>query len=124
MDNKNEFSYTYSGKQQEEIEHIRGKYTSLKEDKMLQLKKLDKSAEKPGMIVSLIIGIVGSMLLGLGMCCVLIWKDLFIPGVVIGVIGMAVMSVAYPVYTKMTMKRREKLAPQIMKLSDELMSQR
>jgi hypothetical protein len=31
------------------------------------------------------------------------------------------MALAYPLYSVMTKKRREKLAPQIIKLSDELM---
>ncbi|TWT25757.1 hypothetical protein [Planomicrobium sp. CPCC 101110] len=125
MDNKNEFfSYTYSGKQQEEIKHIIKKYAPLEENKMTQLKKLDKRAERPGMIAALIIGLMGSVLLGLGLCCILIWSDLFALGVAIGVIGIASMAAAYPVYTKMTMKRREKLAPQIMELSNELMNQK
>lgn len=102
-DSKNNFSYTYSAKQQEEIKNIRKKYLPKEEDKMEQLRKLDQNAAKPGKIVSLTLGIVGTLTLGVGMCCTMVWADkLFIPGIVIGVIGIAAVLAAYPVYTHIT----------------------
>lgn len=121
-DSKNNFSYTYSAKQQEEIKNIRKKYLPKEEDKMEQLRKLDQNAAKPGKIVSLTLGIVGTLTLGVGMCCTMVWADkLFIPGIVIGVIGIAAVLVAYPVYTHITKKQREKIAPEILRLTEELM---
>ena len=72
MDEKNEtFSYTYSASQQAEIKRIREKYTppTQEEDKMERLRKLDASATKPGTIVSLIVGIISTMIFGVGMSC-------------------------------------------------------
>ena len=123
MENKNEtFTYTYSSKQQEEIRNIRSKYLPKEEDKMEQLRKLDQNAAKPGKIASLTLGIVGTLTLGVGMCCTMVWADkLFIPGIVIGVIGIAAVLAAYPVYTHITKKQREKIAPEILRLTEELM---
>lgn len=121
-DSKNNFSYTYSAKQQEEIKNIRKKYLPKEEDKMEQLRKMDQNAAKPGKIVSLTLGIVGTLTLGVGMCCTMVWADkLFIPGIVIGVIGIAAVLAAYPVYTHITKKQREKIAPEILRLTEELM---
>jgi len=122
--NNESFTYTYSAKQQEEIKRIRQKYVPRKEDKMEQLRRLDQSATKPGTIVALAIGIVGALILGIGMTCVLVWTDLFVLGIIVGVIGIAGVSLAYPLYNAVTKKQREKLAPQIKQLSDELMRQK
>ena len=124
MDNNKTFSYTYSASQQDEVKKIRDKYTAptQAEDKMEQLRRLDKSVTKPGTIVSLIVGIISSLILGIGMCCTMVWGgDLFIIGIIIGVFGMIGVICAYPVYSSITKARREKLAAEIIRLSDELM---
>lgn len=124
MDGKKEtFSYSYSASQQKEIKSIRKKYAppTQEEDKMEQLRRLDQSVTKPGMIVSLIVGVISLLILGVGMCCTMVWADtLFIPGIIIGIIGVIGVIAAYPVYTYITKKQREKLAPEIIRLSDEL----
>lgn len=125
MDEKKEtFNYTYSAAQQEEIRKIREKYIppTQEEDKMERLRKLDQSVTKPGTIVSLIVGITSALIIGVGMCCTMVWADTwFIPGIIIGVIGIVGVITAYPIYSRITKKQREKLAPEIMWLSDELM---
>lgn len=125
MDNKKEtFNYTYSASQQEEIKKIRQKYSTPaeQEDKMEQLRRLDKSVTKPGTIISLIIGIIGSLIMGTGMSMSMVWgDDLFIPGIIIGVVGILGVIVAYPIYNYVTKRQSAKLAPEIMRLTDELM---
>ena len=125
MEEKQEtFTYTYSAAQQEEIKRIREKYipNSPEEDKMEQLQRLDKSATKPGLIVSLTVGIISTFIFGFGMCCTMVWSSaLFIPGIVIGIVGIAGICAAYPLYIHITKRRRSKIAPEIMRLSDELM---
>ena len=123
-ENKNSFNYTYSASQQQEIKKIREKYAppTREEDNMEKLRRLDASAAKPGTIVSLIVGIIGTLLLGVGMCCTMVWSEnLFIPGIIIGVIGIAGVIASYPIYNALTKKQREKIAPEIMRLTDELM---
>lgn len=117
------FEFTYSAKQQKEVERIRNKYVSKEESKMEQLIRLDKQAERPGTITAITIGTIGTLLLGVGMCCVLVWNssiDFFVAGIVIGIIGMIVAGFAYPIYEKVTKKERAKIAEQIIALSDEL----
>lgn len=125
MDEKKEtFTYTYSASQQEEIKRIREKYAppTQMEDKMERLRKLDKDVTKPGSIAALIVGIISTLVMGFGMCCTMVWSEtLFVPGIVIGVIGIVGVCVSYPLYNRITKKQRDKLAPEIMRLTDELM---
>lgn len=121
---KETFRYSYSAKDQEEIRKIREKYIPRDENKLEQLRQLDTSATRPGLIAALIAGIFGCLLLGFGMCCTLIWTEqYFIPGILIGVAGIVVASAAYPLYNYLTRKRREKLAPEVLRLADELSQQ-
>lgn len=126
MEEKNEtFTYTYCAKEQEEIKKIREKYTSpaKEETSMERLRRLDASATRGAAVVSLIVGILSALLLGVGMCCTMIpgWEAYFIPGVAVGVVGIIGVIAAYPLYTHMVKRKRAKLAPEILRLSDELM---
>ena len=125
MEEKREtFTYTYSAARQEELKRIREKYaqTTQEEDKMERLRKLDRDVTKPGLIAALTVGIVSTLVMGFGMCCTMVWGEtLFVPGIVIGVIGIAGICAAYPLYIRVTKRQREKLAPEIMRLTDELM---
>lgn len=117
------FQYSYSAKRQKEIEDIRKKYLPKEEDKLEMLKRLDREAEKPGMITSLAVGIIGSLLLGIGMCCTMVWSSsamVFVLGILIGIMGIVILSTAYPLYKKITKKQREKITGQILALSEEL----
>ena len=109
MEEKKEtFTFTYSASQQE--------------DKMERLRRLDRAATKPGTVAALIVGTISTLIMGLGMCCTMVWSDtLFIPGIIIGVVGIIGICAAYPLYLRITKKRRDKLAPEIMRLADELM---
>lgn len=122
-ENNNEvFEYTYSAAMQEEVKKIREKYTQTpkEEDKLETLRRLDASVTKKGTILSLISGILGTLIFGTGMCCCLVW-NLFIPGVLVGLIGLVGVLLAYPSYSYVTKKEREKIAPQILSLTEELL---
>ncbi|MBR2045423.1 MAG: hypothetical protein IJ958_04740 [Agathobacter sp.] len=121
--NNESFEFTYSAKQQEEIEHIRNKYLPKQESKMEQLIKLDKKAEQPGQIASIATGTIGLLILGVGMCCTMVWNTsmaVFVAGIVIGILGIAIAGFAYPIYHKVTERERAKVADQIIALSNEL----
>lgn len=120
MENKS-FKLTYSAKQQEEIKKIRDKYIPAPPDKLEQLRRLDESVTRKATVVSLVIGIIGSLVLGVGMCCCMVWEGLFALGIFVGIIGIAAVAAAYPMYTHIMKKEREKIAPEILKLTDELM---
>jgi len=120
--NQNGFQYTYSAKEQAEIKNIRSKYIPKEENKMEQLRRLDASASKKATTYAIIVGVIGALILGTGMSCCMVWTDmLLIPGIVIGVIGMAVVAVAYPLYNRVLKKERDRIAPEILRLTDELM---
>lgn len=119
MENNDKFEYTYSAKQQSELENIRKKYLPQEESKMDRLRHLDESVTHPGTMISIIVGIVGTLIMGFGMCLCLEWSE-FIPGVIIGVVGMVILAAAYPIYSKITQKQREKIAPEILRLTDEI----
>lgn len=132
MDNKDKFHYTYSAKQQEEIKQIRKKYAPVEEpeDKMMRLRKLDASVHQKATILSLAAGIPGALLLGIGMS--LIMTDFAVIlgplqgfamgiGIVIGIIGLIPMCLAYTIYSYTIKKEREKIAPEVLRLTEELM---
>lgn len=134
MENNNEekaFSYTYSAKEQAELKRIREKYTSPieEENKMMRLRRLDASVTKSAQIVAITVGIIGALILGFGMS--LIMTDLsvilgqyenmaIVIGIVIGVVGGVIVSLAYPIYNVIVKARRKRLAPEIIRLADEL----
>ena len=125
--NAEQFTYAYSSREQDEIKKIRNKYLAPdeREDKMAQLIRLDASVTKKGTLISLIFGIIGSLVLGIGMC--LAMDVLSIPygmpiGIAVGIIGIACIIVAYPLYTRITEKEKARLAPEILRLTDELMN--
>lgn len=125
MENQKEadgFSYTYSAKEQDELKKIRQKYIPKEEDKMEQLLRLDRSVYEKSTMVSIILGVVGALTLGIGMCCAMVWQGMwFIPGIIIGIIGIGIVTLAYPVYNHVVKKERKKITPEILRLTDELM---
>lgn len=105
----NSFHYTYSAPEQQEVKRIREKYISKEESKLDQLRRLDESATKKGMALSLVAGTISALILGVGMCCCMVWGEwFFLPGIVIGLVGIIGIIMAYPVYTRVTRKEREK----------------
>lgn len=124
MENNEGFSYTYSAAQQQEVERIRKKYLpeTKEEDKLARLRRLDESCTGKATALSLIVGVVGTLLLGVGMCCTLVWSEgWFIPGIVIGVVGIGVLCCAYPLYNRVLEKERQRIAPEILRLTEELL---
>lgn len=122
MENEQSFEYTYSAPEQSEIKSIREKYLSREVSKMEQLRMLDESATKRGSAVSIGLGTISALILGLGMSCCMVWSGVwFIPGILIGCIGIVGVLTTYPVYNRIVAKDREKIAPEILRLSEELL---
>jgi len=115
------FEFEYSAKKQKEIEEIKKKYLPKEENKMETLRKLDRSAEKKGTRYSIIVGTIGTLLLGIGMSITMTGATAhFVLGIVIGLIGIAVLAPAYTIFKKVTEEQRKKIAPQILALTEEL----
>ena len=132
MENKEKetFNYTYSAKEQEEIKAIRKKYAVPEEteDKMAQLRRLDAGVYSKATTAALVVGIIGALIMGIGMSLVMTEIGAFlgtvmamIVGIILGVIGIILVCLAYPLYNRTLKKEREKIAPEIIRLTDELM---
>ncbi|MBR3839513.1 MAG: hypothetical protein IKM20_00070 [Erysipelotrichales bacterium] len=116
------FEYTYSSKYKDEVEEIRKKYAPIQEDKLDQLRKLDKSAERPGTIAAIMMGTIGVLIFGTGMSFTLVWPDtLLVQGIVVGIIGLIMMACALPMYRIITKHQRAKIAAEVLALSEELL---
>lgn len=127
MEYQNRFTVTYSAEQQEEVEAIRKKYLPQEKDKMQQLRELDASATGKANMISIIVGVIGTLVMGTGMS--LAMTDLgnslghagFYLGIAVGMVGIAVLACAYPVYRRTLKRERERIRPEILRLTDELM---
>ena len=136
MDNNNQeksgFTYTYSAREQTELKRIRDKYTAPteSEDKMARLRRLDASVTNTAQAVALALGVTGTLILGCGMS--LIMTDFaeilgfgevlaMVIGIIIGIAGGILAALAYPIYNAIVKAKRKKLAPEIIRLTDELM---
>ena len=130
MEKQDSFQFTYSAKEQEEIKKIRGKYAppAEEEDKMAQLRRLDAGVTAKATRAALIVGILGALMMGSGMSLVMtdLGKALgtllsMVIGISVGIVGIFLVCLAYPVYNRTLKKQREKIAPEILRLTDELM---
>ena len=132
MEQKETFTYTYSAKEQEEIKAIREKYTAKEavEDQMALLRRLDTAVTTKATTIALIFGILGALVLGSGMSLAMTeigaWIGLqsslsMIIGVLVGLVGIVLVSIAYPLYNRILKAEREKIAPEIIRITDELM---
>jgi hypothetical protein len=117
---ENTVNVTYSAEEQKEIDSIRAKYQPGEKQQptnLDKLKKLDAKVESKAMVSALSWGIISTLVLGVGMTCVLVWNQPVI-GVIVGIIGLAGAFFAWPLYQKVLAKEREKAAPEILRLSE------
>ena len=123
----NAFEYTYSARRQQEVEEIRKKYLPREEDKMERLRKLHAVPTRKAQALSLAVGIIGALSLGTGMslCMTELGAALgnlaMVFGIPVGLVGMVMAALAYPLYNRTLKKEREKITPAILQLTDELM---
>lgn len=124
MEQNKKYNYTYTAQnvdERKEVERIRNAYISPEENKLEQLRRLNAKVYQQGIVVSMSVGIVGTLILGVGMTCVLVWSQMIL-GIIIGVVGLAVLGVAYPLNTKLVNQRKAELGPEIIKLSNEILN--
>ena len=130
MEHNESFEFTYSAAQQQEVENIRKKYLPKeenKEDKMAQLRRLDAIPTQKAQCWSLVLGVVGTLILGTGMSLILtelgaaLGPLAMVLGIIVGLIGLVLVALAYPVYNRILHKERAKIAPEVLQLTEELM---
>lgn len=124
--NDGQFRYTYAAPQADErreIEEIRKQYLPADEHeiKLARIRILDRWAKMPATVVSIVLGTVGVLLFGLGLCTVIEWSNLLI-GCILSVLGCGVLGIAYPVYKYLFQRGKRKYGEEILRLSGELLS--
>ena len=124
---KHSFEYTYSGRRQQEVEEIRKAYLPKEEDKMEKLRKLHSIPTQKAQSASIAVGVIGALILGTGMslCMTELGAALgslaLVLGTMIGLAGIILVALAYPLYNRTLKKERERIAPEILRLTDELL---
>lgn len=108
------------------VKQIKEGYEPKTKTKYDELIALNKRVELPAYIFAYTFGIIASLILGLGMCLAMQVIGTGIPlmvlGIVIGVIGIALVSVNYPIFLAIMKSRKKKYAEKIIALSDELLT--
>lgn len=97
---------------------------------MEQLRRLHAVPGQKAQAAAIVIGIIGTLIMGTGMS--LAMTDIgaaldslaMILGIVVGIVGMVLIALAYPMYNRVLKKQRQKIAPEILRLSDELLNDR
>ena len=128
MNNENTFSYTYSAKENQQVLNIRDQYLPHKKNEVEMLKELDAKVKRPANVFAYTYGAVSAIVMGAGMS--LVMTDIgamiglvstMVPGIAIGVVGMAMALSTYPIHKRMLANRKKKYAPEIIKLSEKIM---
>ena len=128
MNNENTFSYTYSAKENQQVLNIRDQYIPHKKNEVEMLKELDAKVKRPANVFAYTYGSVSAIVMGAGMS--LVMTDIgamiglvstMVPGIAIGVVGMAMALSTYPIHKRMLANRKKKYAPEIIKLSEKIM---
>lgn len=106
-------------------EMIASEYVTKETSKAKALKKLDNKARVPAQVFTLTFGIIAALIMGVGMClCMNVIGNgspfMMVLGIVVGLIGIAIMSINYPIYKIMIEKSKKKYAADILKLAKEI----
>ena len=106
-------------------EQIASEYAPKDTSKLVALKKLDNRAKLPAQIFTYTFGIVSSLIMGTGMCLSMkvIGSETtasMVIGSILGIVGLFLMGVNYPIYRKMIEKGKQKYAFEIVQLAKEI----
>ncbi len=113
-----------NSKEKEYVERVLKSYEEKEITKLDVLRALDKKAKRGATVFAYVFGSLGCLVLGVGMCIEMkvILENLMILGIVIGVVGIAMVSFNYYFYLKLLEKGKAKYASQIKELSNELLN--
>lgn len=125
--NNDDFRFKYSAptnEERKEIESIRNSYLNNKKEtsKLEELRKLDAKVKNIPLILALAVGIVGTLIFGLGMAMVLEWSIL-IWGIVVCAVGLVPCCFAYPIFLLSTKRLKERYSSRIISISEELLNE-
>lgn len=109
---------------------IRTKYVEKKDSSLDELRKLDKKVKAPAEVFAYIFGSISALIMGAGMSLVMTdvanmlgLGDMTVPGIAVGVVGMVLAIVNYPIYKGILSSRKNKYADKILALSNKILSE-
>ena len=110
------------------VQNIRAQYTVKENTELDELRALDAKVKRPANIFAYVFGSIGAVIMGSGMSLVMTYigttlgiENAMLPGIIIGIVGLAVACVNYPIYKNILTFRRKKYADEIVSLSDKIM---
>lgn len=110
------------------VEKIRTQYMEKENTELDELHELDAKVKRPANVFAYVFGSVSALIMGSGMSLVMTdigesfgITDAMIPGIIIGVIGMLMVIINYPIYKRILGLRRKKYADKVIALSNKIM---
>ena len=111
------------------VQNIRAQYTERQISELDALKALDGKVKRPANIFAYIFGGISAIIMGCGMSLVMTdigeivgLGEAMIPGIAIGLVGMAMALLTYPIYKSILGARKKKYAKQILELSEKMIN--
>lgn len=109
------------------VEKIRTQYMEKEHTELDALRKLDAKVKKPANVFAYVFGCLGAIIMGSGMSLVMTdigaqigMTNVMVPSIIIGIIGLLMVLLDYPIYKKILDSRRKKYADAIISLSDKI----
>ena len=110
------------------IQKIRTQYTEKEHTGLDELKELDTKVKRPANVFAYIFGSISAIIMGCGMSLVMTdiaemvgIADPMLYGTIIGIVGLFMAIINYPIYKGILGSRRKKYAEKIIALSDKIM---
>ena len=116
--------------QQFVAQKIRTQYMEKESTELDALRELDAKVKRPASVFAYVFGSISAIIMGAGMSLIMtdiaeiigLAVDPMLPGIVIGVVGMVMALLNYPMYKGILGSRKKKYGAEILKLSDKIMN--
>ena len=116
--------------QQFMAQKIRTQYMEKQSTDLDALRVLDTKVKRPANVFAYVFGSVSAIIMGAGMSLVMTeigailgMTNTLIPGIVIGIAGMGMALVNYPIYKGILARHKKKYGAEILALSEKIMNQ-
>ena len=110
------------------VQKIRSQYTEKQYTELDELKALDAKVKGPANVFAIVFGSLSAIIMGAGMSLVMTdigailgLADAMVPGIVVGVVGLSMALLTYPIRKAILNSRKRKYGPRILELSEKLM---
>ena len=115
--------------EQQAAARIREHYTEKQITDLDTLRELDAKVKRPASVFAYVFGSISAIIMGAGMSLVMTdigatlgMESTMVPGIVIGIVGMIMALLNYPMYKGILGSRKKKYGAEILKLSDKIMN--